>query len=166
MSRGHADAATMASPAAAAWPAGRLGDALVAVTERLLPQRRATRLQDPPSNIGDGPALAAFVEDAASQLGLEIEPVDARVSTVRGLLAEGGPVLVAHPGSDSAGVLFLVLLACDQRGRAAEVLGADRRVHRLAAAEIDAWLDDEQRGPAGEAFARFASAVGLAARDE
>ena len=166
MSRGRADAATMASPAAAAWPAGRLGDALVAVTERLLPQRRATRLQDPPSNIGDGPALAAFVEDAASQLGLEIEPVDARVSTVRGLLAEGGPVLVAHPGSDSAGVLFLVLLACDQRGRAAEVLGADRRVHRLAAAEIDAWLDDEQRGPAGEAFARFASAVGLAARDE
>jgi len=58
-------------------------------------------------------------------------------------------VLVAHPGSDSAGALFLVLLTCDQRGRVAEVLGADRRVHRLAAAEIDAWLDDEQRGPAG-----------------
>jgi len=151
-------------PAAVAWPAGRLGDALVAVTERLAPQRRAPRLQDPPSDIGDGPALAAFVEDAANQLGLEVEPVDARVSTVRGLLAEGGPVLVAHPGS--TGPLFLVLLACDQRGRVAQVLGADRRVHRVAAAEIDAWLDDEQRGPSGQVFARFASAVGFAARDE
>ena len=101
MTRERTEAATSAIPAAAAWPAGRLGDALVAVAERLLPQRRAPRLQDPPSDIGDGPALAAFVEDAASQLGLEIEPVDARVSTVRGLLAEGGPVLVAHPGSGS-----------------------------------------------------------------
>ena len=164
MSRERGDTATSASPAAAAWPAGRLGDALVAVTERLLPQRRAPRLQDPPSDIGDGPSLAAFVEDAANQLGLDVEPVDARVSTVRGLLAEGGPVLVAHPGS--TGALFLVLLACDQRGRVAQVLGADRLVHRLAAAEIDAWLDDEQRGPSGQAFARFASGVGIAAGDE
>jgi ATP-binding cassette subfamily B protein len=166
MSPEREDTVTSAIPAAVAWPAGRLGDALVAVTERLLPQRRAPRLQDPPSDIGDGPALAAFVEDAADQLGLEIEPVDARVSTVRGLLAEGGPVLVAHPGSASTGSLFLVLLACDQRGRVAQVLGADRRVHRLAAAEIDAWLDDEQRGPSGQAFSRFASGVGLAAGDE
>jgi ATP-binding cassette subfamily B protein len=156
----------MAIPAAAAWPAGRLGEALVAVTERLLPQRRAPHLQDPPSDIGDGPALAGFVEDAAYQLGLEVEPVDARVATVRGLLMEGGPVLVAHPGSGSGPSQFLLLLACDRRARVAEVLGADRRIYRLAAAEIDAWLDDEKRGPAGEAFAGFASAVGLAARDQ
>ena len=159
-----ASAATIAIPAAAAWPAGRLGEALLAVTERLLPQRRAPRLQDPPSDIGDGPALTGFVEDAAYQLGLEVEPVDARAATVRGLLAEGGPVLVAHPGAGPS--QFLLLLACDRRGRVAEVLGADRRVHRLAAAEIDAWLDDEKRGPAGDAFADFCSAVGLADRDQ
>jgi len=134
------------------------------VAERLLPQRRAPRLQEPPSDLGNGPALSGFVEDAAYQLGLEVEAVDARVATVRGLLAEGGPVLVAHPGS--AAVQFLLLLACDRRGRVAEVLGPDRCVRRLATAEIDAWLDDEQRGPTGDAFVRFASAVGLAARDE
>jgi ATP-binding cassette subfamily B protein len=157
-------AANIASPAAAAWPAGRLGDALVAIAEGLFPQRRAPHLQDPPAEIADSTALAGFVEDAACQLGLEVEAVDARVATVRGLLAESGPVLVAHPGSGPSE--FLVLLACDRRARVAEVLGADRCVHRLAAAEIDAWLDDERRGPAGEAFAGFASAVGLAARDQ
>ena len=162
MSQQRAGATTMI-PTAAAWPAGRLGDALVAVTERLLPQRRAPHLQDPPSDIGDGPALAGFVEDAAGQLGLEVEPVDAQVATVRGLLAEGGPVLVAHPGSRAS--QFLLLLACDRRARVAEVLGSDRHVYRLAAAAIDAWLDDEKRGPTGEAFAGFAVAVGLAARD-
>ena len=56
------------------------------------------------------------MEDAAHQLGLEVEPVDARVATVRGLLAEGGPVLVAHPGLRSVPSQFLVLLACDRRG--------------------------------------------------
>ena len=164
MSRQRAGAATIASPAAAAWPGSRLGEALVAVSERLLPQRRAPRLQDPPSDIGDGPALAGFVEDAACQLGLEVEAVDAGVATVRGLLAEGGPVLVARPGPGSS-LQFLVLLGCDRRGRAADALGADRRVHRLAAAEIDAWLDDETRGSDSEAFAGFCSAMGLAAGD-
>jgi ATP-binding cassette subfamily B protein len=121
-------------------------------------------LRDPPAGIADTVALAGFVEDAAYQLGLEVAAVDARVATVRGLLGEGGPVLVARQGSGPS--QFLVLLACDRRGRVAEVLGSDRRVYRLAAAEIDVWLDDEQRGPAGEGFAGFASAVGLAARDQ
>jgi ATP-binding cassette subfamily B protein len=161
----RAGVAEMASPAAAAWPAARLGDALVAIAERLFPQRRAPHLHDPPSDIADGMALAGFVEDAACQVGLEVEPVDARVATVRGLLAEGGPVLVAHSGPGAGSSQFLVLLACDRRWRVAEVLGADRRVYRLAVAEIDAWLDDDQRGPAGEAFARFCSSVDLAACD-
>jgi ATP-binding cassette, subfamily B, bacterial len=166
VSRQRAGVATTAIPAAAAWSASRLGDALVAIAERLFPQRRAPHLQDPPADIADSTALAGFVEDAACQLGLEVEAVDVGVATVRGLLAEGGPVLVAHPGSGPGPSEFLVLLACDRRGRGAEVLGADRRVYRLAAAEIDAWLDDEKRGPAGEAFAHFVSAVGLAARDQ
>ena len=157
--------AARVSPASAAWPAGRLGEALLAVAERLLPQRRAPRLSDPPADIADGPALSGFVEDAAYQVGLEVEAVDARVVTVRGLLAEGGPVLVAHLDSAAGKSQFLVLLACDRRGAVAEVLGADRGVHRLAAAEIDAWLDHEKRGPDGAAFARFCSAAGLASRD-
>ena len=163
--RGHsAGFATLASPGPATWPAGRLGDALVAVAERVLPERRAPRLQDPPADIADSSALAGFVEDAAYQLGLEVQAVDARVATVRGLLAEGGPVLVAHPGP--GGSQFLVLLGCDRRAGVADVLGADRRVYRLAAAEIDAWLDDEKRSLAGKAFAGFCSAAGLASRDQ
>jgi len=97
----RAGVAERASPAAAAWPAARLGDALVAIAERLFPQRRAPHLHDPPADIADSMALAGFVEDAACQVGLEVEPVDARVATVRGLLAEGGPVLVAHSGPGS-----------------------------------------------------------------
>ena len=57
----RAGVAEMAGPAAAAWPASRLGDALVAIAERLFPQRRAPHLQDPPSDIADGMALAGFV---------------------------------------------------------------------------------------------------------
>ena len=155
--------AMLTGPGSATWPARRLGEALVAVAERVQPQRRAPHLSDPPADVADGAALAGFVEDAAYQVGLEVEAVDARVATVRGLLAEGGPVLVAGPGSD--GPQFLVLLACDRRGRVADVLGADRRVRRLAAAEIDAWLDDERRGPQGQAFAGLCSAAGLASRD-
>jgi len=156
----------MDSPAAAAWPACRLGDALVAIAERLFPQRRAPHLHDPPADIADSSALAGFVEDAAYQVGLDVEAVDARVATVRELLAEGGPVLVAHSGPGSGASQFLVLLACDRRCRVAEVLGGDRRVHRLAAAEIDAWLDDAKRGPAGEAFARFCGGLGLSPRGQ
>jgi len=64
-------------------------------------------------------------------------------------------VLVAHPGSDSQGALFLVLLTCDQRGRVAEVLALNGAWHRLAAARVDAWLSDEQRRSGREAFAPF-----------
>jgi ATP-binding cassette subfamily B protein len=141
-----------------------LGEALAAVAERLLPQRRASRFSEPPADIGDGPALAGFVEDAASRLGLEVEPVDARAMTVGALLAEGGPVLVAHPGASAP--QFLILLGCDRRELQAQVLGPDRVVHPLAVADIDAWLDDEPHGPTGHAFARFCTAAGLASRDQ
>jgi ATP-binding cassette subfamily B protein len=137
----------------------------VAIAERLFPQRRAPHLHDPPADIADSLALSGFVEDAAHQVGLEVEPVDARVTTVHGFLAEGGPVLVAATGPGVGPSQFLVLWACDRRCRVAEVLGADRRVHRLAVGEIDAWLDDEKRGPTGEAFARFCAAAGLASGD-
>ena len=152
--------------AAVAWPAGRLGDALVAVAERLFPQRRAPHLGDPPANITDSAALAGFVEDAACRLGLEADAVDARAATVRGLLGEGGPVLVARAESGLGPLRFLILLAGSRRGRVVEVLGADRQVHRFGAGEINAWLDDEKRGPSGEVFARFCSDVGLALGDQ
>ena len=162
--RHPARAEAISDLAAVAWPASRLGDALVAIAERLFPQRRAPHLSNPPVDIVDSLALANFVEDASCQLGLDADAVDARVATVRGLLGEGGPVLVAQSGPGAS--RFLILLACDRRGRVAKVLGADRRVHRFAAAEIDTWLDDDKTGPAGEVFARFCVDVGLASADQ
>ncbi|HEX7597409.1 MAG TPA: ABC transporter ATP-binding protein, partial [Polyangia bacterium] len=150
------------APATAAWPASRLGGALVAVAERLFPQRRTPHLSDPPADIGDGPALAGFVEDAASQLGLEVESVDARAKSTEALLAEGGPVLAAAAGAAQ----FFILLGRDRRGRVVDVLGPDRVVYRLAVADLDACLDDEPSGPSGKAFGRFCATVGLAPREQ
>ena len=73
------------SVADCAWPMSALTEALVALAERLRPLRRIPRLNPLPAGELDGPALGALIEDAAGQLGLEVEPVDARATSGRSL---------------------------------------------------------------------------------
>jgi ATP-binding cassette subfamily B protein len=136
-----------------------LTDALVALAERLRPLRRMPRLNPVSANELDGPALGALVEDAAGLLGLETEPVDARASSARSLLAMGGPVLVVRPVAPFTH--FLILLEGERRGRWVQALAPDRSVVRVAVDDVDAWLDPAERGPAGQGFLHFCATLGL-----
>jgi ATP-binding cassette subfamily B protein len=87
-------------PGASAWPAARLGDALqsLAFASDLGP-RAVPAPSAPGASLDDPAALAAWIEQAASYLGVEAEPVHAAYGEAPAMLAGAAPAIMRLPGA-------------------------------------------------------------------
>ncbi|MFL5343423.1 MAG: ATP-binding cassette domain-containing protein [Hyalangium sp.] len=122
-----------------AWPAARLGDALVLLARRLglEPGGEGSPELTPPPSREDG--LDAWMEQVAASLGLDLDHVEARHDGLERALGEAAPALLRMGSAE--GERFHLLLGC--RGRTASLLGQDGTVHRVSLERLAV----ELRGP-------------------
>jgi len=144
---------------ACSWPAELLGQAMEAIAERVMPQKRVRRVFLAPQGIVEAAALdlVRWLDDASAHLGLLLEPKERTALTAGALLAEGGPVLVVMPARRKR--RFLVLLDSSRDGRSAQVLTPTREALWVAMAELDSLLAGSAAVP--ERLAEFCQKVGL-----
>ncbi|HEU4406672.1 MAG TPA: ABC transporter ATP-binding protein [Polyangiaceae bacterium] len=101
-------------PAASAWPASRLGEALQALASASgLGPRGVPAPSAAGASLSDPAALGAWIEQAASYLGVEAEPVRATYGEAPAMLAGAGPALMRLPGVGPP--RFLALLTGPRR---------------------------------------------------
>ena len=170
---------------AAAWPAARLGEALVGIAQMLAPERRPPRPPPAPDDLGSGPPggaeLGRWIAAAGRFAGLDVSPLDARATGVSELLVGGAPVVMAIPeapaggnGAAPVGVpvgapgrrRFLVLLRTRARRgeRTVAVLGPDHQVAWWPEEVVRLRLHGESAAERaiGAAVERFCATVGVA----
>jgi len=127
---------------ALAWPGERLGEAVETLARRSGLATRRPRMQNPgPDALGDDDRLGIWLEEAASWLGCEADPIRPTADQLRRLLLSGSPLVVRVPGP---GARFLVARA-GRRG--VSLVGPDfaERIVDPAAVEAVAASATEQR---------------------
>src|SRR5215831_9104279 len=141
------------------WPVARLGEALEAMARRsgLAPGERETPV--PPEGLArdNTEALGAWIETAATWLGLEAESVEVPYAEVEGLVRRAGPALLRLP--DAEAPRFLALLG--GRRRTVSVLGPDLRVHWLPRLAVRAALCQALEAPLAAEVHQLLAAVGV-----
>ncbi len=149
------------------WPAARLGEALEALARASgLPAGRSGLPAPPPDLLRStdaapaGLPLTRWIEGAASFLGLEAEPVEARYGDVAALIRRAGPALLRVQGSDG---LFLVLLGA-ARGRA-RLVDLDHAVREIAIEPVRARLCATLEAPLWPTLERVLTDAGVARRE-
>ncbi len=112
----------------ALWPPRQLGDALqsLALAAGLSP-RAVPAPRPPPAALSNPSALGAWVEQVASHLGVEAEPVTSSYNDVLSMLRGAGPALVRLP--DEGAPHFLALLG--RAGGDVRLLRPDGGVERV-----------------------------------
>ncbi|MGE5183058.1 MAG: ATP-binding cassette domain-containing protein [Acidobacteriota bacterium] len=141
-------------PATAVWPAARAGDALLALAEAASLHPRAEPLDGPPP----GAALEAWLEDAASWIGVEAEPTAAAYPDVAAMVRGAVPALVVAAG----GVLAVVGVG----RRTLHVIGPDLVRARVPVGDVvDALRAPAEQTVAGE-LARIVARTAGARRSE
>ncbi|WP_437732175.1 ATP-binding cassette domain-containing protein [Sorangium sp. So ce1335] len=110
------------------WPAERLGDALEALAAQggLRPGAVAAPIPTT-GHLRSADALGAWIDQAASYLGVEAEPVTARYDELDDALLRVAPALVWLRGGEAQRFLAVV----GRRGRELAVLRADRSTARV-----------------------------------
>jgi len=113
-----------------AWPAERLGDAMEALAAGagLSPRAVAPPLA-PAIAIADRGALSRWLDQAASHLGVEAEPVQASLGEATSVVLASGPALLCLPGDGPLRFIALV----GRAGRDVAVLRPDRAAVRVPA---------------------------------
>lgn len=128
---------------ALAWPAELLGEAIEALARAGGLEPRAVATPRPTGlDLGDPSAVAAWIDHAAAELGVEAEPVEASHPQLLETLRRAGPALVRLPGAAS----FLALGGSG--GRTLALLGPDRSLHRVPAQALAELLMAPAEAPA------------------
>jgi ATP-binding cassette subfamily B protein len=141
-----------------AWPVARLGEALEAMARHSGLAPREREIPVPPEGLAqaDAAVLGAWIETAATWLGLEAEPVEAPYAEVEGLVRRAGPALLRLPGTEAP--RFIALLG---GRRTVAVLGPDLVVHRLQPLAIRAALCRALEAPLAADVDRLLTEVGV-----
>lgn len=92
--------------AQAAWPAARLGDALVQLARRA----RLDPSDDQPREIPPAGAHAAWLDACARRLGLEAERHDIPPDDIAAMLRSAGPLLIPLTGTSEGEATYLAML--------------------------------------------------------
>jgi len=143
------------------WPAERLGDALEALAiEGSLSPRAVVAPRTTGASLADPRALEAWIEQAASHLGVEAEPIVVPFRELSDMLRSAGPTLLRVPGDGAP--RFIVLTG--PAGHDVQLLspgGARARVSSEMLVEV---LSRPFAGRASAEIERMLDAMGLASR--
>src|SRR5688572_28014045 len=91
-----------------AWPHSRLGEAMEALARNsALPIRQVETPVPPVSSIGDTEKVGRWIEETATWLGIEAEPVESPYANVEHLLRAAAPALLSLPGREQGFILLL-----------------------------------------------------------
>src|SRR5262245_20005936 len=109
------------------WPLERLGEALAELSRRGGLSPREAPLPGEAPRLG---ALSAWVEGAATWLGVEAEPIATMYAEAEAMVEQAAPAILQLPGEATR---FLLVLS---GGRQIRVLGPGLRVCRLRATAV------------------------------
>src|ERR1051326_1934149 len=114
---------------ALAWPVGRLGEAIAGLARLQGWRLRSTEAPVCPVGLAHDSAEAvhAWLEAAATWLGVEVEPIEVPYAEVESLVYGAGPALLRLQGQEKQG--FLALLR--RQRRRVLLLAPDLAVHRV-----------------------------------
>ena len=150
------------------WPLNRIGEALQALAVEAGFGHGQPDLPAPPPEIIEtddglppGLALARWMENAASHLGLEAEPVEARFGNMATLIRKAGPALLRVHGQET---VFLVLL--DTRRGRARLLGIDRKITLVDVESVRSLLCLALEAPLRRSLEGVFTTAGTRARDK
>lgn len=149
------------------WPAARLGEALEALSRAAALPVKGAGLPAPPADLlrpgvaqPTGLALGRWIEGAASLLGLEAEPVEARYGDVEALIRRAGPALLRVQGPEGR---FLALVGASRRR--ARLVGPDHAVVEVEIEPVRAALCATLEAPIRPALERVLDDAGVAGRE-
>ena len=149
------------------WPLSRIGEALELLAVEAGFGHGRPDLPAPPPDITwavnglpPGLALTRWIENAASHLGLEAEPIEARFGNVATLIRKAGPALLRVQGNET---VFLLLLGT-RRSRA-RLLGIDRRVALVDVESVRSLLCLELEAPLRRSLEGVLTTAGVRPRD-
>src|SRR5262245_10187051 len=98
-----------------AWPASRLGDALVALRRHCGLDGQATHVEAPPADMiaAGHDRLGRWIDSAAAWLGMEAEAVEESYGQISQCIRKAPPALLQLPGAGEP--RFLALLSSTRR---------------------------------------------------
>ena len=120
-----------------AWPASRLGELVENLARRSGLTARPLRLPQPPEGLlhADDQAVGRWLDNAAGQVGLEMEPVSVQYAEVEQFLVSGWPAVLRLAGPlDADEPRFVALL--HSQGATADLLSPDLNRKRLKIASL------------------------------
>jgi ATP-binding cassette subfamily B protein len=135
------------------WPAGRATEGLELLARAARLPLRALK----PAAVESGTEAGQSLPRAAASLGLDVEPIDASVQEVDGLLRSAGPAVIRV-----AADRFVMLVG--RRGRKVKIVRPDHRVVSVAVADVRDAMVEAERSPLIAETERLVDEIGLAAR--
>ncbi len=142
------------------WPASRLDEAIEILARKSgLLSSDQTEPPRPPDGLdqADDESLERWMDFAAGQLDIEIEPVETPYPQVEQMVCQAGPALIRVPGTDTA--QFIVLL---KRGRTQiSLIAQNLSVLRVAPEFVRNMLTSELEAPLTENIEQLLKRAGV-----
>lgn len=141
------------------WPLSRLGEAIIALARMNRVDRRRIELPTPPQGLieENGERLGQWIEDAASAIGMEGEPVEVSYGELERFLQQGGPALLRlqYEGDPR----FLALISA--KGKTLKLLGPGLEIFRAKLEDVRATLSFETEKRYAPKVDQFLAGAGI-----